>query len=81
MAGSKKTRSSFDNVQDWVSKNSYGGGYENKLYKHKGKTNVVAKVTPKRVVVAKPKRDILGDTIKDTTSRKQKLSVFTPLSK
>lgn len=47
------TRSAFDknSVQDWIAKNSYKGGYDDQLYKHKSKTKPVAKKT---VVKTKP---------------------------
>jgi len=57
-------------IQGWLDKNSYDGGYDAKLYRHKSKTK--PKVTTKPVAKktsTKPKKDLIGSALADRSRR------------
>ena len=59
-------RSAFDNtpISDWLKKNTYKSKYEDKLYKHKSKSNPVAKKTvAKAKTPTKPKKNLIGSAL------------------
>jgi len=76
-----KNATKIDDMQNWISKNSYQGGYDKKLYKHKSKPKVVVAVKPKpkAVVVKKPKVDLVANAIADRERRYAPYKTVTPL--
>jgi len=86
--GNNTTKSAFDknatkvdDIQNWISKNSYQGGYDKKLYKHKSKPKVVVAVKPKPKVVKKRKVDLVADAIADRERRYKPYSAIAPLGR
>jgi len=84
--GNNTTKSAFDknatkvdDIQNWISKNSYQGGYDKKLYKSKPK--VVVAVKPKPKVVKKLKVDLIAATMADRERRYDPYKIVAPLGK
>ena len=77
-----KNATKIDDIQNWISKNSYqGDGYSKKLYKHKSKPKAVIAVKPKPKVVKKPKVDLVADAMADHERRYAPYRTVTPLGK
>ena len=81
------TRSAFESnklgsAQNWINKNSYKGGYDNKLYKHQGtiKTSNVLGDKQRVKLRDKPEKDLIANVQADRKRRYEPYKIVKPLS-
>ena len=61
--------SAFEKTQNWIKKNSYQGGYDKQLYKHKSKPKTVSKPKTKRIAAVTPKTNLIDSALADRNRR------------